>query len=68
VVPADYVETRFGLDYVKLRAPDGSLSDTPVQRGAPRPSPAMPNGLEILSGIHSGDVLVHPGRPAGTSP
>jgi RND family efflux transporter MFP subunit len=68
VVPADFVETRFGLDYVKLRAPDGSLNETPVQRGAPRPSPAMPNGIEILSGIHSGDVLVHPGRPAGTSP
>ena len=76
IVPADFVETRFGLDYVRLRAPDGGVTDTPVQRGEPRPSPALPNGLEILSGVHSGDALVRPdrsaaaspGRPAGTSP
>lgn len=76
VVPSDFVETRFGLDYVRLRAPDGSVNDTPVQRGEPRPSPSMADGLEILSGVHSGDALVHPGQsadadpnqPAGTSP
>jgi len=76
VVPSDFVETRFGLDYVRLRAPDGSVNDTPVQRGEPHPSPSMADGLEILSGVHSGDALVHPGQsadadpnhPAGTSP
>lgn len=68
VIPADYVETRFGLDYVRLRRPDGSVADTPVQRGEPRPSAAMPDGLEILSGVRSGDVLMHPGQSAGTGP
>ncbi len=52
--------TRFGLDYVLLSQPDGSTVETPVQRGDPRPTPAMPNGLEILSGVHAGDVLVKP--------
>ena len=60
VVPDDFLETRFGLDYVRLRRPDGSVADTPVQRGELRPLPAMPAGTEILSGVHSGDVLVRP--------
>jgi RND family efflux transporter MFP subunit len=55
VVPEDYVQTRFGIDYVLLRRPDGSATDTPVQRGA-----ARPDGLEILSGVRAGDLLVHP--------
>ncbi len=60
VIPADFVQTRFGLDYVLLKQPDGSTVATPVQRGDPRPTPALPNGLEILSGVHAGDVLVKP--------
>lgn len=60
VVPESFVETRFGLDYVRLRKPDGSVVEVPVQRGQPHPSPAMPDGLEILSGVHAGDVLVRP--------
>jgi RND family efflux transporter MFP subunit len=60
VVPDGFVETRFGLDYVRLRRPDGSVIETPVQRGDRRGSTALPDGLEILSGVRSGDVLVHP--------
>lgn len=60
VIPDRFLETRFGLDYVRLRAPDGSVVATPVQQGEPRPSPAMPDGVEILSGLHNGDVLVQP--------
>ena len=60
VVPEDFVATQFGLDYVLLRQPDGSTVETPVQRGVPRSTPALPNGLEILSGVHDGDVLVKP--------
>ena len=60
VVPAGFVETRFGLDYVRLRRPDGHVIETPVQRGQERPLAGMADGLEILSGISSGDVLVHP--------
>jgi RND family efflux transporter MFP subunit len=55
VVPEEYVQTRFGIDTVRLRRPDGGVSDAPVQRGA-----ARPDGVEILSGLHAGDVLVHP--------
>jgi hypothetical protein len=32
----------------------------PVQRGRDRPTPDFANGLEILSGIGAGDVLVQP--------
>lgn len=60
VVPESYLGTRFGLDYVSLREPDGSVEETPVQRGEPRPSPDMPDGIEVLSGVHAGDVLVRP--------
>ncbi len=59
VIPADYVTTRFGIDYVQLRQAHGTIS-VPVQRGRVRPTPELPNGLEILSGIRAGDVLVKP--------
>ena len=52
--------TRFGIDYVRLRRTDGSAIDVPVQRGETLPSADMPDGLEILSGVHAGDVLVRP--------
>jgi RND family efflux transporter MFP subunit len=60
VVPASFVETRFGLDYVRLRGADGGVVETPVQRGQGRPSQAIADGLEILSGLKAGDVLVQP--------
>ena len=55
VVPADFVTTRFGLDYVKLRRDDGTIVETPVQRGQ-----TMADGIEILSGVRAGDMLVGP--------
>ncbi|HVC50414.1 MAG TPA: efflux RND transporter periplasmic adaptor subunit [Stellaceae bacterium] len=60
VVPEDFVETHFGIDYVRLRQPGGGIVDVPVQRGEKRATRALPDGLEILSGVHDGDVLVHP--------
>jgi RND family efflux transporter MFP subunit len=68
VVPGSFIETRFGLDYVRLRGPDGSVADAPVQQGEPQPSPTTPDGIEILSGVHAGDVLVQPGQSAGARP
>ena len=59
VIPSNYVTTRFGIDYVKLRQGEQTI-DTPVQRGRDLPSPDLPNGLEILSGIRVGDQLVQP--------
>ena len=59
VIPASYVKTRFGIDYVQLRKADGT-ADVPVQRGRELPTPALPDGLEILSGIRAGDQLARP--------
>lgn len=59
VIPASYVTTRFGLDYVKLRK-GGEIIDVPVQRGRDVTTPTLPDGLEILSGIRAGDQLVQP--------
>jgi RND family efflux transporter MFP subunit len=60
VVPASFVDTRFGLDYVRLRGPDGGVVEAPVQRGQARPTQVVGDGLEILSGVTAGDVLVKP--------
>ena len=59
VIPSNYVTTRFGIDYVRIRQADRTIS-APVQRGRDLPSPELPNGLEILSGIRVGDQLVQP--------
>ncbi|WP_244941441.1 efflux RND transporter periplasmic adaptor subunit [Bradyrhizobium yuanmingense] len=59
VIPSSYVTTRFGIDYVRLQK-DSETLDVPVQRGRELPTPALPDGLEILSGISAGDRLVRP--------
>ena len=59
VIPSSYVTTRFGIDYVKIRQADRTI-DAPVQRGRDLPSPDLPSGLEILSGLRVGDQLVQP--------
>jgi biotin carboxyl carrier protein len=59
IIPAGYVTTRFGIDYVKVRKDRGTI-DVPVQRGRDLPRPDMPDGLEILSGLAAGDGLVRP--------
>lgn len=61
VIPSNYLTTRFGIDYVRERLKDGRVVDVPVQRGDPHPTPKLPNGIEILSGLHDGDRLVKPG-------
>ncbi len=58
VIPSHLIETRFGIDYVHRRAPDGEIDAIPIQRGRDFPSPEMPDGIEILSGLRAGDVLV----------
>ena len=60
VVPADFVTTRFGADHVLLDAGGETPVEVPVQRGEPFALPDLPNGLEILSGLKAGDVLVRP--------
>jgi multidrug efflux pump subunit AcrA (membrane-fusion protein) len=58
VVPAGFVSTRFGIDYVQVRAGAQGSIDVPVQRGRDHPSDGMPDGVEILSGVRAGDQLV----------
>lgn len=57
-VPAPYVVTRFGVDYVRLKT-DSGVMEVPVQRGR---ETVIGDGehIEILSGLRAGDVLVRP--------
>lgn len=59
VIPATYVVSRFGVDYVRL-VRRGTVADTPVQI-APGPSVSE---VEVLSGLVAGDRIV---APAGTA-
>lgn len=56
VVPAAYVDTRFGLDFVRILGPDGAAREVAVQTAA-APTPGQ---VEILSGARAGDVLIAP--------
>jgi len=58
-VPASFIVTRFGIDYARIRKGSETI-DVPVQRGRELPRPDMPDALEILSGLKTGDVLVQP--------
>lgn len=54
IVPKSYVYTKFGIDYVRVKTIE-RVSDVPVQRGQ-----ATVDGIEILSGLKDGDILVQP--------
>ncbi len=54
VIPREYVLQRHGVSFVKLE--DGR--ESVVQPGLP-----APGGIEILSGLKVGDILVPPPRP-----
>jgi RND family efflux transporter MFP subunit len=58
IVPADYVATRFGVDYVRVRQGEETV-DVVVQRGSRAVVDGV-EGIEILSGLADGDVLVRP--------
>ncbi|MDE2228347.1 MAG: efflux RND transporter periplasmic adaptor subunit [Alphaproteobacteria bacterium] len=51
MVPANFVFRRFGVYFVSVKA----AGEVPVQVGN-----ETPQGVEVLSGIHTGDVLVAP--------
>jgi len=51
VVPEDCVYRRFGVSYVRLK--DGT--EVVVQVGQP-----VAGGIEILAGLHEGDVVIEP--------
>jgi RND family efflux transporter MFP subunit len=54
LVPAGLIVTRYGTDYVRLDTPEGER-DVAVLRGE-----THPGGIEILSGLSVGDLLVQP--------
>lgn len=61
LIPASYVTTRYGIDYVTVVTKAGTAAQVPVQTA---PS-AEAGKVEILSGAAVGDKLVAPqGRPA----
>ena len=60
IVPGSFIITRFGIDYARIREDAKSVIDVPVQRGRGLPRLDMPDALEILSGLKTGDVLVQP--------
>jgi len=59
VIPESFVTTRFGVDYVTV-ADDVGTTEVPIQRGRDLPRPDLPDGIEVLSGLKSGDRLVKP--------
>jgi multidrug efflux system membrane fusion protein len=62
IIPSRYIETRYGVDYVRLVRDGGVLIDAPVQRGGAAPTEETPDGVEILSGLEPGDAIVPPER------
>ena len=55
LVPARFIEPRFGLQFATLLSPDGKrASDVPVET---RPIPGT-DQVEILSGLKAGDTIV----------
>ncbi len=59
LAPRRYIVTRDGVDYARLVAADGTVSEMPVQTTA---GPSA-DTVEILSGVRSGDVLTPAGAP-----
>jgi RND family efflux transporter MFP subunit len=58
IVPAHLLVTHSGIDYARLWRADGPALDVPVQRGQSRPTKAIGDGIEILSGLKPGDRLL----------
>ena len=57
VIPRAFVISRYGLNYVRVKGPDGRAVEVPVQLGT-----AMGDEVEVLSGIKSGDSLLGPAK------
>ena len=58
VIPDAYIDTRYGADYARLSRKGGIVIEVPVQRGSRVPLEDMPDGVEILSGLRAGDVIL----------
>lgn len=58
VIPETYIDTRYGADYVRISRKGGATIEAPVQRGSRVPLDDMPDGIEIMSGLRAGDVIL----------
>lgn len=58
VIPTAYVSTRYGVDYARLLRPDEEVIDAPIQLGARLPLADGGDGVEVLSGLAPGDVIL----------
>jgi len=54
-IPDTFVDTRYGVDYVRVQGEGETAYDVVIQRGEVRGSE-----IEILSGLSAGDILVQP--------
>ena len=61
LVPAAYVTTRYGIDYVTVVGKDGGAAQVPVQTAPSQ----VPGKVELLSGAAVGDRLVQQTTGAG---
>lgn len=59
IVPRSYVISRQGSDYVRLLSGNLVL-EIPIQRGQTTSSASIKDGVEVLSGLNAGDVIVAP--------
>lgn len=59
-VPAEYIETRFGVDFVAVETGGGARRRVVVQRGRAAPMATGGDEIEILSGLAEGDIVVKP--------
>jgi len=60
LIPDPLIETRYGLDYVRIRDAQGGVRDVVVQRGPFHEAEGAVALVEILSGLRAGDRLVTP--------
>lgn len=57
VIPPDFLTRRFGADFLRL----AGGAEVPVQAGGMVPAIGdQPGGIEILTGVRSGDVVIRP--------
>jgi RND family efflux transporter MFP subunit len=69
VVPASLLVNRYGVDFARVRLPDGSVQDVVVRRGEPVSAEGIESAVEVHSGLRPGDQLVAPvGVAAATTP
>lgn len=67
VIPASYIVTRYGADYVRLSRPGGVVIEAPIQRGSPTPTDDVPDGIDVLSGLRPGDKILAPAAGSAES-